>query len=165
MMRKARFLIGVALAALCAGQSSHKSLAHFKPIEAYEVRPGILMLPRYAADGQICEIGLEKLHYSGGAIELEPSLTNAEVDEIADQLVSRDERGPKPTNLLEQDGSEFYGLSAVMSEEYQNISIDTYGSIKGTSPKGTIMLGNIAVATIKWCQRSCKTDPFTIMKN
>jgi len=155
-MTKAFFLIGSALAALCIAQSPNKNFARFKAIEAYEVRPGILMLPRYTADGQICEIDLEKLHHSDGEISLEPTFTEAEVDEIADQLVPTDERGPKPKKLLEQGSMELLGLSAVSSEEYQNISIETYRAIHGTSPKGEVVLGEIAAATIKWKHRTCE---------
>lgn len=153
-MTKALFSAGVALAALFVAQSAHDRLSRFKTIEAYEVRPGILMRPQYTSDGQFCEIALEKLHYSTGIIRLDPTLTSTEVHEIADQLVPDDERGPKPKNLLEQDSTDYEGLSAVTSEEYENISIQTYRAIEGAS-KGTITLGKIAAATITWKHRTC----------
>jgi hypothetical protein len=132
----------------------NKSLAHFKAIEAYEVRPGILLQPRYTAEGEICEIALEKLHYSAGVIRLAPTLTDAEVEQIADQLVPSAERGPKPKGPVEGHGTEFMGLSAVTSEEYENISIQTHRAIKGTA-KDTITLGDIGAATIIWKHRTC----------
>ena len=31
---------------------------------AYEIRPGVLVMPRYAQDGQVWEVGMEKRRYS-----------------------------------------------------------------------------------------------------
>jgi hypothetical protein len=71
-MKRVIFPLGFVLATFCLAQSPHKNkiLAHFKAIEAYEVRPGILLQPRYTAEGQICEIGLERLHYSAGEVSM-----------------------------------------------------------------------------------------------
>jgi len=53
--------------------------ARYKQIEAYEIRPDILMMPSYTSDGQICEIGLEKRQYSPAMVRLEPSLTRRSI--------------------------------------------------------------------------------------
>jgi hypothetical protein len=47
------------------GASAQSSrFSKYKTVEAYEIGPGILMMPNFSSDGQVCEIGLEILHYS-----------------------------------------------------------------------------------------------------
>jgi hypothetical protein len=46
----------------------------YRKVEAYEVRPGLLVMPRYASDDEVCEIGLERLLYSPELIRLDPAL-------------------------------------------------------------------------------------------
>lgn len=55
-------------------------------MEAYEVQPGILAFPTYAADGQVCEIGIERRHYSLEVIRLDPGLSREEIDKTVDDL-------------------------------------------------------------------------------
>jgi hypothetical protein len=41
-----------------AQTDQHNShFSNYKAVEAYEIRPGILMMPRYAKDGSVCEVG------------------------------------------------------------------------------------------------------------
>jgi hypothetical protein len=56
---------------LNAVTTAQQQFAKYRKIEAYEIRPGILMMPRYTADDRVCEIGLEKLHYSPERIRLD----------------------------------------------------------------------------------------------
>jgi hypothetical protein len=160
-MTKTVLFLGFIGTVFFAAHPERENLSRLKRVEAYEVRPGIVALPRYAADGQICEVALEKLHHSAGAIRLDPTLTSTEVDQIADQLVPSDERGPKPKGLLEQGIGSLVGNSMMTSDEYQNISIQTYRPIVGTPTKDKISVGDIAAATIKWKHRTC-TQPTDI---
>jgi hypothetical protein len=89
-------LIGLALAAVLLLPSANpvrEQFAKYKAVEAYEIRPGVLMMPRYSSDGQVCEIGLEKLHYSPEIIRLDSSLSREEVDQVLEELVPANERG------------------------------------------------------------------------
>jgi hypothetical protein len=129
--------------------------AKYKAVEAYEIRPGILMMPRYSADGQVCEIGLEKLHYSPEMIRLDSSLSREEIGQIFDELAPSAERGPKPTDLLEQ-GTSIQGSSMVSHEEYQNVSIQIYSALT-VNAKGRITeVGDQLAATLKWKNRTCQ---------
>ena len=130
--------------------------AKYKAVEAYEIRPGILMMPSYSADGQVCEIGLEKLHYSPEMIRLDSSLSREEIDQIFDELVPSAERGPKPTGLLEQGTTSISGRGMVSHEEYQNVSIQIYSSLT-VDAKGRITeVGDELAATLKWKNRTCR---------
>ena len=139
---------------LAAANPAREKYAKYKSIEAYEIRPGILMMPRYSADGQVCEIGLEKLHYSPEKIRLDSSLSRKEIAEIFDELVPSAERGPKPTGLLEQGMTTQSGASMVSDEEYQNVSIQIYSAVL-SERKGAVTADEVTAA-LKWKNRSCQ---------
>ena len=149
-------LIGsvAAVLLLAAANPAREKFAKYKAVEAYEIRPGILMMPRYAADGQVCEIGLEKLHYSPEKIRLDSSLSRKEIDEIFDELVPSAERGPKPTGLLEQGTTNLSGASMVSDEEYQNVSIQIYSAV--VSEKKDAVTADQVTATLQWKNRKCQ---------
>jgi len=156
-MIKVVLVLGFIGTVFCSVQSEREKLSRLKRVEAYEVLPGIVAMPRYTADGQICEIALEKLHHSAGTIRFNPTLTSAEVDKIADQLVPSEARGPKPSDPSEQGGGGISGRTMESSEEYQNISIRTYQEVVGTFGKGKMSAGDISAVTIKWKHRACQT--------
>jgi hypothetical protein len=119
--------LGTAVVLLLQGNAMHENFAKYKKIEAYEVRPGILLMPSYSADGQLCEIGLEKLHYSPELIRLDSGLSRMEIDQIFDELVPAEERGPKskdPSGTLITQG----GQSLTTNVDFQNVSIQIYGN-------------------------------------
>lgn len=157
-MTKVVLVLGFIGAVFFAAHPERENLSRLKRVEAYEVLPGIVALPRYTADGQICEIALEKLHHSAGTIRLDPTLTSTEVDQIAEQLVPSDERGPKPKDPLERGGGSFSGKVMETNEEYQNISIHTYREVVGTFGRDNISVGDITAATIEWKNRTCRAS-------
>ena len=129
--------------------------AKYKAVEAYEIRPGILMMPRYSADGQVCEIGLEKLHYSPDMIRLDSSLSRKDIDQIFDELVPSGERGPKPTGLLDQGMTTFSGRGMVSDDEYQNVSIQIFGNLSPADGKDGATVEEVT-ATLTWKKRNCQ---------
>jgi hypothetical protein len=147
-------LIGsvAALLLLFAANPAREKFAKYKAVEAYEIRPGILMMPRYAADGQVCEIGLEKLHYSPEIVRLESNLSRPEISQIFEELVPTAERGPKPKNPIERGMDNFGGNSLVSDEEYEKVSIQIYGRLSGEA--GTTL--EEVTATLKWKNRKCQ---------
>ena len=134
--------------------TKQQRFAKYRKIEAYEVRPGILMIPRYTADGELCEIGLERLHYSPKLIRLESDLSREEINQILDELVPADERGKPPkdttSTLITQSGP-----SMTTNIEYENVSIQIYGATLPSKHKNEIAVSEV-VATIKWKQRACR---------
>ena len=148
-------LNGFAFAAvllLATANPVHEQFAKYKAVEAYEIRPGFLMMPSYSSDGQVCEIGLEKLHYSPEIIRLDSSLSRKEIDEVFDELVSADERGPRSKDPIGTliTGS---GGSETTNIDFRNVSIQIYGAaIRG---KGGITVDEVA-ATLKWKNRTCR---------
>jgi hypothetical protein len=151
-------LIGSVIAVmflLAAVNPDREKFAKYKAVEAYEIRPGILMMPRYSAGGEVCEIGLEKLHYSPEKIRVDSDLSRQEISQIFDELVPSAERGPKPTSLLAQGMTTFSGRSMISDEEYQNVSIRIFGGYSPADGKAEGTLDEVA-ATLTWKNRKCQ---------
>jgi hypothetical protein len=148
-------LIGLAIAAmflLPPANPNRERFTKYKAIEAYEIRPGILMMPSYSSDGQVCEIGIEKLHYSPVMIRLGSDLSQKEIDQIFEELVPATERGLKSKDfdgLISQSGN---GLITYI--DYENVTIQIYGD---ASPGKHYVTTVVEVAaTIKWKNRKCQ---------
>ena len=140
---------------LPASNPGREKFAKYKAVEAYEIRPGILMMPTYSVEGQVCEIGLEKLHYSPEKIRLDSDLSRQEISQVFDELVPSAERGPKPTSLLEQGMTTVSGRGMISDEEYQNVSIRIFGSFSHADGKDGATLDEVA-ATLTWKNRKCQ---------
>ncbi|MGO9130071.1 MAG: hypothetical protein ACLQIS_10100 [Bryobacteraceae bacterium] len=148
-------LIGLAFVAVLLLPSTdlvRGRFAKYQAIEAYEIRPGILMMPRYSSDGEVCEIGLEKLHYSPETIRLDSSLSRKEIDQVFEELVPADERGPRSKDyagtLITRAG---HGLTTNI--DFENVSIQVYDD--AAAAKGGTTVAEVA-ATLKWKKRTCR---------
>lgn len=119
----------------------------YKRVDAYEVRPGILMMPRYAADGQVCEVAIQRDHYVGEVTELDSTLPRKVVMQIFDELAPPAERGPLTINKEFARLSIYGGNTVASFLDYKNVSLDISGS--ASSP------GDI-VAVIQWKHRTCR---------
>ena len=127
----------------------------YKAVEAYEIRPGILAMPRYSKDGQVCEVGLEREHYSPELIRLDASLSREEIDKIADELAPVDERGAKTKGLTERDLILRDGGSFTTLIDYENVSIMIYGAELPSRHRSQVVQDGLA-AVIHWKNRKCQ---------
>lgn len=128
------------------GQSQNARFTKYSAVETYEVRPGILALPSYANDGQVCQIEIEKRHYSEGTVSLDPSLPHEELQMIVDELVPPVERGPRIVDFGTEYMSVQTGNAVTTFAQYKNISIDIYSKV---SPALDV------AAIIRWSNRRC----------
>ena len=127
--------------------SQNERFSRYKRVEAYEVRPGILMMPRYAADGQVCEVAIQKDHYFNGMIQYDSTLPPRVVIQILDELAPPAERGPLTINDELARLSLYAGNSVTSFLDYKNVSLDVS---RPTSSPDDI------VAMIQWKGRSCQ---------
>lgn len=139
--------IAVLLFPIASAQSDHFS--KYKAIEAYEIRPGILMMPRYAEDGRVCEVGLEPRHYTPHVVKTNPSLPRQMIDEIVDELAPAAERGSRTGLMGGKDIILLGGLTVTTVVEYENLSVQI------ASRDLQNYLEYVAV-TIQWKNRKCK---------
>jgi hypothetical protein len=149
-----RFISAACMALLLLTRYPQRDVfTKYKTVEAYEVQPGILAFPTYAEDGQVCEIGIERRHYSPELIKLDPSLSREEIDKTVDELAPSAVRGQKsdsPSNdLMVVAGP---GMTTIV--EYENVSVQIDSALIGaTGKKKTVE--NVA-AVIRWRNRKCK---------
>jgi hypothetical protein len=153
-MSRMATLSALFLLPLIAGTSDNQSLSRYKAIETYEIRPGIVIMPRYTSGHEVCEVGIERRHYSPEIIRLNSDLSRKEVDQIVDDLAPPSDRGPAANigkignELMSQEGNSF-----ATSIDYQNVTVQIYGP--ATEPdSGDVVIENI-VATIRWKNRKC----------
>jgi len=132
-----------------AMDAQSRNFSRYQAIEAYEIRPGILMMPRYSDDGKVCEVGLEKLHLSEKVVSLDFSLSRKAIDEIVDEMVPSSERGSRIHLLGDRDLAAKGGHSLVTFIEYENVAVRIYSRASPDNEE------NIA-ATITWKNRKCK---------
>jgi hypothetical protein len=150
-------LIGLAVTAVIVLasfiDSGREKFTHYKAVEAYEIRPGILMMPRYSSEGQICEIVLEKRHYSPEVVRLDSDLSYKEIDQIFAELVPPDERGPRAKGFERGDLIEL-GHSLTITAEFEKVSIQIV-SKELSARRHTINVENV-VAVVRWKNRTCQ---------
>lgn len=144
----------IMLITLNATATTQQRFEKYRKVEAYEVRPGILMMPRYTADGEVCEIGLERLLYSPDRVRVYSDLSRVEIDQVLDELVPADERGERMKdsayNQIVQSGN-----SLVTNIGYENVSIQIYGATSPSRHKNETTLSEV-VAKVKWTHRVCR---------
>lgn len=136
-----------------ADVSVQQRLERHPKVEAYEIRPGILAIPRYSKDNDLCEVGLERLHYSPELIRVDSTLSDADVDNVLAELVPADERGDRlksPADGLIT-GT---GRSRMYHMDFQNITVEIYGDVIASGRKNDTVT-NVA-ATITWKKRPCR---------
>lgn len=147
-MSKLVCLATIAMLLLPAESQQRNNYSKYKSVEAYEIRPGILMMPRYAADGQVCEIGLERRHYSHEIINLESSMDRKDIDEIVDELAPASERGPK-LKSFGKNWTYVSGVSTTETSDYENVSILIYSKVLSTSKPHNIDVDSNLAVTIR----------------
>jgi len=139
----------VLVAVFANGQTSYDLAAKYPTVAAFEVRPGILMTAKYAADGQVCEMTLEKQHRKAAEeIDLSSTIPSKLIDELTDELVPEAERGPATSRWLDMDSSVAGGVSDT-KRSFENVSIETVGSTSQSCNGGD------EVVIVRWKQRTC----------
>ena len=128
-------------------------MTKYKAVEAYEIRPGILMLPTYSEEEQVCEVGLERRHYSPEMIRLDSTLSREDVDAIVDELAPASERGPESQNPL-NDLILVVGPGRTTFEQYENVTVQIESAVIANSKKKSIV--DDVAAVIIWKHRKCK---------
>lgn len=144
----------VALLFFPAGPQNAK-FSKYKAVETYEIRPGILMMPEYAKDGQVCQITLEKHHFSNEKADLNSGIPRETFIELINELVPMDERGYQTMNFGKEYISSYSGQSVNTFAEYENVSIDIFGTQSHRNGAGDI------VAVISWKKRTCAAPKST----
>lgn len=151
-------ILAMSLAVSIGGQSPVDLDTKYPVVKAYEVRPGVLMTPRYAGDGQVCEMVLEMRRVTQAGISLAANLTEEEVLKLVEQLVPEDERGKKrmnPSTGKAYNSSFADGDLITVEYSYDSISVEF---VRVGILKGSMLMDRCPsdmVAIIKWKKRTC----------
>jgi len=154
-MLKAAHIIAPLAFLLASSNAVAPRFAHLRPVEAYEVRPGVLMLPRYSIEGQFCEVELESLHYSSGRVNLGSNLTPEKVTEIFDEFVPANERSDGGLKSEPGKSGAVVGGSVFSTLDYQKVQLQSYFAATRTL-SSRIKIEDELVAIIIWKDRKCK---------
>jgi hypothetical protein len=150
-MLKSALLVSTLMALLFSVRPQNDRFSRYKSIETYEIRPGILVMPRYAADGEVCEITMEKHHFDNGKADLNTTIPRETFIQLVDELAPPNERGRQTMDFGREYMSAYSGHSVTTFAEYENVSIDIVGKASHECGNGDI------VAVIKWKKRTCGT--------
>ena len=141
-------LLTLAVAAL--GQTSADLSAKYPSVIAYRVRPHVLMTARFASDGQVCEMTLEKGQRTDTSIPYDDSFSNEEVRSLMDDLAPEGQRGRDMTRRF--DGS-IDGLSYTTVYTYEHVLVHVYGTRQLGA--GQVGAAGYEVMVITWRTRTC----------
>jgi hypothetical protein len=133
--------------------SDRERLTRYPKLDVYEIRPGTMMQPRFTANDEFCEVGLERLNYTPDLIRVNPSFSRNEIDQIVDELAPADQRGKlsdSPTRPLVT----IAGNTSTMTLNFENVAVDISGPILSSNRKNYESV--YTVATIKWKKRVCR---------
>ena len=145
----ATVVLVVFLATLGAAQTQRQLEGKYLKVNAYLVRPNILLTARYSTDGLVCEMALQPVRWTGDTVLLFP-LSEEETIRVVEEIVPESERGKKLGGLLgtHDKVSAFHGHSFTTPYTYEKITVN----FAGTTEKG----GADMVAVVSWRDRSCK---------
>lgn len=125
-----KLIASICLLAFVAGLSSDR-FRKYHAIEAYEIRPGIVISPVYSVSHDLCKISIEKRHYYNKKVDMDAVMSKEEILSIFDELVSQEERGGPGLNLppgTELSDSDFGMLETNIL--YKNVSLEMFGMVK-----------------------------------
>jgi hypothetical protein len=124
-------VLGVTLFAV--GQSVDDLRAKYPPEEDYQVRPGIWMTPSYDAEGQVCEMVLERRHAiitaTETSVNYDSTLSPQTVKELVDELAPFSVRGREDRAAGTWAESIINGGSAVTKYPYENVTVEVHGAL------------------------------------
>jgi hypothetical protein len=118
------------LTVAASGQTSADLSAKYPNVIAYRIRPHVLMTARFAADGQVCEMTLEKGQRTDTSIPYDDSFSKEEVHSLIDDLVPEGLRGRDLTGRFQ---GTIEGLSYTTVYTYENVLVHVYGTRSKTT--------------------------------
>jgi hypothetical protein len=132
-------------------QTAAELSGKYPAILSYEIRPGILITPKYAADGQVCQISFERRHVTRSGVYLGSSISERLATEIAGELAPAAARG----KALSIGATLTTGVTEQQVSDYENVSIN-FSSLVSRPDHG------IVTGLILWKNRSCAAEKKSI---
>jgi hypothetical protein len=122
-----KLISSICLLAFVIGPTSDR-FGKYHAAEACEIRPGIIITPVYSAGHDVCEISIEKRHYSNNNVDMDAVMSKEQIVSLFDELVPPEERSgpgwklPADTEITEGD------LGMLETHiPYENVTLAMYG--------------------------------------
>ena len=105
--------------------ATHQFRVSYPRVEACEIRPGVLAMPKYADDGALYQISIEKLHIQQNVVELGvPTMSRETVLKMIYELAPPSERGKAISQLAGFDYIDVInGTADVSAANYENVLV------------------------------------------
>jgi hypothetical protein len=148
-------VFGLLSGASVCGQTVSDLSAKYPAVSAYEVRPGVLMTAKYAVNGQVCEMLLQR-HYSPNQPDADTTIPAKLERELIDELAPEAERGPTTSTWLRN--SFTAGGVSHIERDFVNVLVvidGTYWCTDDSDGKANCGHGGTKVITIRWKNRTC----------
>jgi hypothetical protein len=141
------------------GQTSADLSAKYPHFTAYKIGPDLLMTPKFAADGQVCEMAIEKRHLADKRLDSVTLFPEREVRDVGESIVPEKERGRNLTPVL---NGTVIGSDMTTEYTYENVLVRAYGDARPYENPANygndgrhIGKGGYAVIIITWTKRPC----------
>src|ERR1700682_572023 len=126
------------------------------PHDSYEIRHGIFMTAKFAPDGRVCEVSVEKRHInsSGEIFVGETFMSDDEMIPIVEELIPINERGQESKD---SGHITIMGVGMTTAYDYENVRITYYRGVShgNRRAKGRITVTGTAAIVIRWKNRGC----------
>jgi len=161
MVKTCILLLTLVVTAL--GQTSADLGAKYDRFTAYKIGPDLLMTPKFGADGQVCNMAIEKRHNTDDGIQYETLFSEGEVRNLGETLVPEKERGRNLTPVL---NGTVIGSDMTVEYAYENVLVRAYGNARPYENAATygngfqIGRGGYSVIIITWPKRPCGDSTF-----
>ena len=142
------FLLMVGVGAVSLGQTSTDLSAKYRQITSYRLRPTALMTPRFAANGQVCEMVIERQQSTDTGIVFATSFSEEEIRQFVDELAPQAERGRDLTKHLNETVD---GVFITTEYDYENVVVRVYGLTRPAPAGDKVMI-------ITWPKRACTAE-------
>lgn len=135
--------IGVlVLISAARAQTTAAALERFPHHQVYEVKPGIQMTAKVDKRGAVCELQLERTHFTARGTSASDQISDADMRALFDELVPPSERGEK---ITKREFSSCEGDSCESEVVYTHVKVRTFDGA------GTKFM------TISWSNYPCDT--------
>src|SRR5271157_107410 len=156
-----KLIASICLLAFAFGQTGDR-FREYRAVESYEIRPGIIITPRYTANHEVCKISIQKSHYSNNTVYSDVTMSKTQILSMFDELVPREERGQSlSTDSPGVDTTEFDDYNFWKLFRYENVFLEMHGRVPtGTHEKKKWInmpdeRQEYDVAVISWTKRQC----------
>lgn len=133
-------------------QTADQLAQEYRPVAAFEARPGILLVPRFADNGEVCEIKLERVQSLESQADNDAEKSSRTFKGLIDEIAPPNERGREAEFLLPD--SEVIGESSRIVRDFDNVVIEEDGTVSS----------GVEMVAIRWKWRTCAATRSTSPK-